>query len=88
MNDSAPTELTREEYGACILAVTKVQLIWRAVKAGLPVNITKDNFGFCDITDEEEMLLVTKLANNQELLWLKQQHSALVPNGWSEVEPE
>lgn len=73
MNSDTSTELTQLDYGACILAITKCQLIWRAVKAGLPVTITKDNFGFCDITDEEESQLIIKLSNNRDIAWLREQ---------------
>jgi hypothetical protein len=75
MIDPSATDLTDLDYGTCILAIAKCQLIWRAVKAGLPVTITKDNFGFCELSDEEESQLITKLANNKDIEWLKQQRN-------------
>jgi len=66
------TELTQADYGTCILAITKCNLIMNAIKAGLPLNLNKDTFKFPDMTFDEEHKLCMKLANNSEIAWLKE----------------
>jgi hypothetical protein len=67
------TELSEIDYNICLMAVVKCNLLWRAVKIGLPVNLDKRWFGFPDMTDDEEHELIEKLLNNSQLAWLKEQ---------------
>jgi hypothetical protein len=68
------TELSKTDYNICIMAVRKCHLLWKAVKAGLPlVPLTERNFGFVDMSDEEEHELFMKLYNNAQIAWLKEQ---------------
>ena len=69
--------LTDIDLNICILAIVKCNLIWRAAKVGLPVNITKKNFGFPDMTQEEEHELLMKLSEQSEIAWLKSQPKEL-----------
>jgi hypothetical protein len=70
-NEEKNINLSDTDYNICIMAVIKCNLLWRAVKAGLPVNLTDKCFGFVDLSDEEEDLLITKLYANSELAWLR-----------------
>ena len=68
-------ELTEVEYNICMMAVMKCNLLWRLVKADVQmVPLTKKNFGFPDLTEEEESQLIEKLYQNSELAWLRKQH--------------
>jgi hypothetical protein len=66
-------ELSDTDYNICMMAIMKCQLIHRAVKVGLPCTLTSKNFGFPDMTDEEELELVDKLHEASELAWLRAQ---------------
>lgn len=73
MEDKTDINLSYVEYNTCVMAVTKCDILWRALKAGLPVTLTKEGFGFPDLTYDEESDLIQKLVNNAELAWLKEQ---------------
>jgi hypothetical protein len=66
-------DLTETDYNICMMAIGKCHLLQRAVKAGLPCNLTKDNFGFPEMTADEEYALITKLYRASELAWLRSQ---------------
>jgi hypothetical protein len=70
-------ELSDTDYNICMMAVMKCNLLHRAVKAGLPCTLTLKNFGFPEITDEEELELVEKLYQASELAWLRSQRELL-----------
>jgi hypothetical protein len=70
--------LTEVEYNICMLAVMKCNLLWKFVKAEVQmVPLTKRNFGFPDLTEEELDTLIEKLYKNSELAWLRSQRSEL-----------
>ena len=64
-------ELTEQEYEICLQAVVKCHLLRSYVKSGLHVTLTDKNFGFAEITDEEETVLINKLNNAAKIAWLK-----------------
>lgn len=67
-------ELTEVEYNICLMAVMKCNLLWKVVKADVQmVPLTKRNFGFPDLTDEELETLANKLCEHSQLAWLKNQ---------------
>jgi phage terminase Nu1 subunit (DNA packaging protein) len=67
-------ELTEVEYNICLMAVRKCNFLWRCVKADVQmVPLTKKNFGFPDLTNEELDNLTEKLYKNSELAWLRDQ---------------
>ena len=71
-------ELTDVEYNICLLAVMKCNLLWKLVKAEVQmVPLTKKNFGFPDLTEEELESLTEKLSQNSELAWLRNQPKVL-----------
>jgi len=71
-------ELTQVEYNICMMAVMKCNLLWRLVKADVQmVPLTKKNFGFPDLTEEEIETLTEKLYKNSELAWLRDQPKVL-----------
>lgn len=67
-------ELTEIEYNICMMAVMKCHFLNTLVKSGLELTpLTKKNFGFAEMTDEEESALIDKLHKHSELAWLKKQ---------------
>lgn len=66
--------LSELDYNICMMAVMKCHLLNTYVKAGVQMcPLTTKNFGFAEMTDEEESLLVEKLFRNSELAWLREQ---------------
>lgn len=65
-------DLTEEDYEICIRAITKCQLLNSYVKSGLPYTVTDKNFGFADLTKDEETILIDKLRKASKLAWLKE----------------
>ena len=64
--------LTEIEYNICMLAVIKCHMLQGWINAGLPVNLTKKNFGFPDMSHDEEEILVQKLYENSQIAWLRE----------------
>lgn len=64
--------LTEKDCSTLMLALVKVRILYNAAKAGLDVKITPKNFGFPEMTDEEEWELVQKLYANSQIEWLKE----------------
>jgi len=66
-------ELSEIDFNICMLAVMKCQLLHHIVETGLPCSLTSKNFGFPELTDEEESILIEKLYQGSQLAWLKTQ---------------
>lgn len=64
-------ELTEDDYIICMKAVTKCQLLRSYTKSGLKYTVTSDNFGFTDMTDEQELELIEKLELASRAAWLR-----------------
>jgi len=71
MNET-DTELTKDEYNLCVLAITRCNMLMNAIKTDGGFDINKDTFKFPDMTSEEEKKLCMKLFNNAEIAWLKE----------------
>jgi hypothetical protein len=69
-------ELSETDYNICMMAVMKCHLLNTYVKSGIQMNpLTEKNFGFAEMTDEEESALINKLHKASELSWLRSQRS-------------
>jgi hypothetical protein len=64
--------LTERDYTTLMSALIKVRLLNGWVQAGLDVKLTPKNFGFIEMTNEEEWELVQKLYANAQIAWLKE----------------
>jgi hypothetical protein len=67
------TELSEIDFNICMLAVMKCHLLHQVVEIGLPCSLNSKNFGFPELTDEEESVLIEKLYKASQLAWLKTQ---------------
>ncbi len=67
------TELSEDEYLILFQALQKCIILKRAVKAGLPVTLTDKNFGFAEMTLDEEEQLSDKLLDLSKVAWLQEQ---------------
>jgi hypothetical protein len=65
-------EFTEHEYAIMMAAVTKCHLLNSYVKAGLDVRLNPKNFGFVEMTDDEEYALISKLNDAAQIAWLKE----------------
>lgn len=68
-------EFTETEYAIMMSAITKCHLLNRYVKAGLDVRLNPKNFGFVEMTDDEESALISKLNDAAQLAWLRENKS-------------
>jgi len=66
-------DLTDIDYNICVMAIVKCDLLFRAVKYGLPCTLTKKNFGFPDLSEDETSELIQKLRESSEIAWLRNQ---------------
>lgn len=66
-------ELTEEECSICMSAVMKCILFERFTQAGIPMKLTNKNYGFPQMTDEEEDALIKKLHGLSQIAFLKSQ---------------
>jgi hypothetical protein len=65
-------DFTEKEYCIMMSAIIKCHLLNSYVKAGLDVRLNPKNFGFVEMTDDEETVLVSKLNDAAQLAWLKE----------------
>ena len=65
-------ELTERECSICMSALVKCCILEGYLNAGLPVTLTKKNFGFPEMTSDEEEALVQKLHDYAQIAWLKE----------------
>ena len=63
---------TEREYVIMMSAIIKCHLLNSYVKAGLDVRLNPKNFGFIEMTDDEENALVSKLNDAAQIAWLKE----------------
>lgn len=69
--------MSEKDYIICMMAVEKCHLLWKFIKSGVQMlPLTDKNFGFVEMTDEEEDELFQKLYKNSELAWLREQRES------------
>lgn len=71
-------EFTEKEYTMMMSAIIKCSILNRYVKAGLDVKLNPKNFGFVDLTLDEEEILISKLNDASQLAWLKENRKCVV----------
>lgn len=65
-------EFSEKEYTTMMSAIAKCHLLNSYVKAGLDVRLNPKNFGFIEMTDDEEFMLISKLNDAAQIAWLKE----------------
>jgi hypothetical protein len=63
---------TEHEYAIMMSAIVKCHLLNSYVKAGVDVRLNPKNFGFAEMTDDEESALISKLHDASQIAWLKE----------------
>jgi hypothetical protein len=66
------TILSERECLILAKALIKCRILWRYVGADIPVNLNQKNFGFPEMTDDEEIDLIHKLYTLEQLAFLKE----------------
>lgn len=66
--------MSEKDYIICMMAVEKCHFLRKCIKSGIHMRpLDNKNFGFVEMSDEEEDELFQKLYKNSELAWLREQ---------------